>query len=87
MCRRDITRVCLGRPAAGPTACHAPPSPTDVPPPTHSLHCSMAAQVKYIWPIQQAVTDFGAQRKRLKLVRQQLGWRLLGCDLLECFEE
>ena len=47
----------------------------------------MAAQVKYIWPIQQAVTDFGAQRKRLKLVRQQLGWRLLGCDLLECFEE
>ncbi|PSC69720.1 Thylakoid lumenal kDa [Micractinium conductrix] len=48
---------------------------------------SMAAQVKYIWPIQQAVTDFGAQRKRLKLVRQQLGWRLLGCDLLECFEE
>ena len=41
----------------------------------------MAAQVKYIWPIQQAVTDFGAQRKRLKLVRQQLGWRLLGCDL------
>lgn len=48
---------------------------------------SMAAQVRYIWPIQQPVTDFGAQRERLKAVRQQLGWRLLGCDLLECYEE
>ncbi|PRW56608.1 Thylakoid lumenal kDa [Chlorella sorokiniana] len=48
---------------------------------------SMAAQVKYIWPIQQAVTDFGAQRQRLKEVRRRLGWRLLGCDLLECYEE
>lgn len=48
---------------------------------------SMAAQVKYIWPIQQPITDFGAQRERLKALRQQLGWRLLGCDLLECYEE
>lgn len=49
--------------------------------------CSMAAQVKYVWPIQQAITDFGAQRQRLKEVRSRLGWRILGCDLLECFEE
>ncbi|EFN54012.1 hypothetical protein CHLNCDRAFT_136040 [Chlorella variabilis] len=48
---------------------------------------SMAAQVKYVWPIQQAITDFGAQRQRLKEVRSRLGWRILGCDLLECFEE
>lgn len=48
---------------------------------------SMAAQVRYIWPIQQPITDFGVQRDRLKALRQQLGWRLLGCDLLECFEE
>ncbi|KAI7839251.1 hypothetical protein COHA_006949 [Chlorella ohadii] len=47
----------------------------------------MAAQVKYVWPIQQAVTDFGSQRQRLKEVRRRLGWRLLGCDLLECYEE
>lgn len=48
---------------------------------------SMAAQVKYIWPITQPITDFGSQRNRLKAVRQALGWRLLGCDLLECYEE
>lgn len=49
--------------------------------------CSMAAEVRWVWPIQQAVTDFGAQRQRLKEVRQRLGWRILGCDLIECFEE
>lgn len=47
----------------------------------------MATQVKYIWPIQQAVTDFGSQRQRLKQVRQRLGWRLIGCDLIECYGE
>lgn len=61
---------------------------------SHSRSCtrlsrspSMAAEVKYVWPIQQAVTDFGAQRQRLKEVRRRLGWRLLGCDLIECYEE
>eukprot|EP00887_Chlorella_sp_A99_P001189 scaffold14.g1189.t1 len=28
---------------------------------------SMAAEVKYIWPITQPITDFGSQRKRLQL--------------------
>ena len=57
------------------------------PSPPARLHCSMAANVKYIWPIQQPITDFGAQRQRLKDVRRRLGWRLTGCDLIECYEE
>ncbi|WIA19830.1 hypothetical protein OEZ85_005738 [Tetradesmus obliquus] len=47
---------------------------------------SMAGSVKYVWPIQQPLGDFDAQRKRLKLVRDELGWQIIGCELLECYQ-
>eukprot|EP01025_Chloroclados_australasicus_P055811 TRINITY_DN6851_c0_g2_i1.p3 TRINITY_DN6851_c0_g2~~TRINITY_DN6851_c0_g2_i1.p3 ORF type:complete len:224 (-),score=26.98 TRINITY_DN6851_c0_g2_i1:712-1383(-) len=47
---------------------------------------SMAGSVKYVWPIQQAVSDFGTQKKRLDMIRNDLGWRIVGCELLECYE-
>ncbi|DBA65675.1 hypothetical protein WJX79_001313 [Trebouxia sp. C0005] len=47
---------------------------------------SMAANVKYIWPLQAPLSDAGAQRKRLNAVRQQLGWQVIGCDYIECFQ-
>ncbi|BDA41940.1 probable thylakoid lumenal 17.9 kDa protein, chloroplastic [Coccomyxa sp. Obi] len=50
------------------------------------LYRSMAGSVKYIWPLQTAVSDLGTQRKRVESIRKALGWRLVGCDLLECYE-
>ncbi|KAL3132490.1 hypothetical protein ABBQ32_009038 [Trebouxia sp. C0010 RCD-2024] len=47
---------------------------------------SMAVNVKYIWPLQAPLADGGAQRKRLNAVRQQLGWQIIGCDYIECFQ-
>jgi hypothetical protein len=46
----------------------------------------VAGSVKYVWPLQTAVSDLGTQRKRVEAIRKELGWRLVGCDLLECFE-
>jgi uncharacterized protein (DUF1499 family) len=49
---------------------------------------SMAAEVKYIYPFQVPITDFGQQRKRIKALRSRLGWRIAGvCDLVECYSE
>ena len=42
--------------------------------------------VKYLWPIQQPVSDLDTQRKRLTAIREELGYRLVGCDLIECFQ-
>ena len=47
---------------------------------------SMAGGVKYIYPIQQPLSDFGEQLKRMKSVRADLGWKLTGCELIECYE-
>lgn len=47
---------------------------------------SMAVNVKYIWPLQAPLADGGAQRKRLNAVRQKLGWQIIGCDYIECFQ-
>lgn len=48
---------------------------------------SMAGSVKYIWPIQQPIGDFDAQRKRLGQIKSNLrGWRALGCELIECYQ-
>lgn len=41
--------------------------------------------VKYVWPIQQPLSDFGAQRKRMDAIRAATGWQLIGCELLECY--
>lgn len=46
----------------------------------------VAVNVKYIWPLQAPLADGGAQRKRLNAVRQQLGWQVIGCDYIECFQ-
>ena len=48
--------------------------------------CIVAVNVKYIWPLQAPLADGGAQRKRLNAVRQQLGWQVIGCDYIECFQ-
>ena len=48
--------------------------------------CVAAVNVKYIWPLQAPLADGGAQRKRLNAVRQQLGWQVIGCDYIECFQ-
>lgn len=46
----------------------------------------VAVNVKYIWPLQAPLADGGAQRKRLNAVRQKLGWQIIGCDYIECFQ-
>ena len=50
------------------------------------MYRSMAGKVQYIWPLQTPVSDLGVQRKRLRAIREALGWRLMGCELLECYE-
>lgn len=47
---------------------------------------SLAGGVKYVWPISQPLTDFGKQRERLEALRSELGWRVLGCELIECYD-
>jgi hypothetical protein len=48
---------------------------------------SIAGGVRYIYPLQQPVSDLDTQKKRMKAVRQMLQWPLVGCELIECFEE
>lgn len=49
---------------------------------------SQASKTTYIWPIQQPIGDFDAQKKRMARLRQSLGWKLLvgDCDLIECYD-
>lgn len=49
---------------------------------------SQGSSTKYIWPIQQPVSDLDAQRKRMAMLKEQLGWKLLvgSCSVLECYE-
>lgn len=49
---------------------------------------SQGSSTKYIWPIQQPVSDLDAQRKRMATLRETLGWKLLvgSCSVLECYE-
>eukprot|EP00193_Tetraselmis_chui_P001649 CAMPEP_0177763070 /NCGR_PEP_ID=MMETSP0491_2-20121128/6675_1 /TAXON_ID=63592 /ORGANISM="Tetraselmis chuii, Strain PLY429" /LENGTH=200 /DNA_ID=CAMNT_0019279153 /DNA_START=195 /DNA_END=797 /DNA_ORIENTATION=- len=50
------------------------------------LYRSMAGTVKYIWPLQQPLSDLDTQKKRMKRVREELGYRLVGCELIECYD-
>ena len=43
--------------------------------------------MRYLWPIQQPVTDLDTQKKRMRAIRSDLGWSLIGCELLECYDE
>lgn len=54
---------------------------------TGNQTCVGAGDVRYLWPIQQPVTDLDTQKKRMRAIRQDLGWSLIGCELLECYEE
>eukprot|EP00884_Botryococcus_braunii_P008593 jgi/Botrbrau1/17735/Bobra.0166s0153.3 len=47
---------------------------------------SMAGSVKYVWPLQTPVSDMGTQKKRIEAIRRQLGWPLIGCELIECYQ-
>ena len=47
---------------------------------------SQAGSVRYIWPLQQPISDLDTQRKRLKAIRQELGAQQVGCGLIECYE-
>eukprot|EP00747_Dinoflagellata_sp_TGD_P050354 gnl/TRDRNA2_/TRDRNA2_146706_c0_seq2.p1 gnl/TRDRNA2_/TRDRNA2_146706_c0~~gnl/TRDRNA2_/TRDRNA2_146706_c0_seq2.p1 ORF type:complete len:316 (+),score=32.10 gnl/TRDRNA2_/TRDRNA2_146706_c0_seq2:1-948(+) len=46
---------------------------------------SVSTTVKYVYPFYRPVSDFGEQRKRLEMIRQELGWSLVGCELGECY--
>lgn len=37
-------------------------------------------------PPQQPISDLGTQRKRLVQIREEVGWQVIGCELLECFQ-
>ena len=47
---------------------------------------SQAGSVRYVWPLQQPISDLDTQRKRLKAIRQELGAQQVGCELIECYE-
>jgi hypothetical protein len=47
---------------------------------------SMAGSVRYVWPIQTPLSDGGAQRKRMQAIRERLGWQVIGCELIECYQ-
>ncbi len=51
---------------------------------THTYH-TCTGSVKYLWPLTLPITDGGAQKKRLDAIRRQLDWRLVGCELIECY--
>lgn len=51
------------------------------------LFRSFAMDVKYVYPFMTPIGDLGEQTKRLRRIRDALGWRVRGCDdsLDECF--
>ena len=48
---------------------------------------ALAGDVRYVWPITQPVTDLDTQKKRMQRIRRELGWLLVGCELVECYDE
>jgi len=42
---------------------------------------------KYLYPLQTPILDRNAQPKRMAAIRKELGWRLVGCELIECYSE
>jgi hypothetical protein len=50
------------------------------------LYRSFAMDVKYVYPFMTPVSDLGEQSKRLRRIRESLGWQILGCELVECFQ-
>ena len=50
------------------------------------VYRSLAGSVRYAGWITQPISDFGKQRDRMRDLRARLGWSLIGCELLECYE-
>lgn len=48
---------------------------------------SLATTVQYVYPFMTPVSDFGEQKKRMERIRQEVGWRRVGCELEECDSE
>lgn len=46
----------------------------------------MRPQVIYVYPFTTPVGDFGVQKARLARLRAELKWRILGCELIECYD-
>lgn len=46
----------------------------------------LLGKVKYIYPFQQPISDFGMQKKRVEKIREVLGWKKVGCELIECYQ-
>ena len=42
--------------------------------------------VQFLYPLQRPLGDFNMQRRRLEKLRETLGYRLVGCELLECYQ-
>jgi len=42
--------------------------------------------VQYLYPFQTPISDGFAQRKRMETIRQALGWKQVGCELVECYQ-
>ena len=49
------------------------------------LYKSAAGGARFIWPVTEPVSEGGIQRQRAELLREALGWQLVGCELVECY--
>ncbi|GAQ79288.1 hypothetical protein KFL_000270480 [Klebsormidium nitens] len=47
---------------------------------------SIAEKVIFVYPFTTPISDLDAQRKRMEQLRQEIGWRLVGCELIECYQ-
>ena len=46
---------------------------------------SCAGSAQFVYPFMTPVSDGGLQRRRLQQLREALRWRLVGCELVECY--
>jgi hypothetical protein len=46
-----------------------------------------AGDVRYMWPLTQPISDLDTQKKRMQQLRKDIGWSLIGCELVECYDE
>ena len=51
------------------------------------LYRSIAGDVRYLYPFTTPLPDNDAQPGRMKSLRKELGFKLVGCELVECYEE
>jgi len=50
------------------------------------LFRSFERQPKFIYPFQTPIGDLGRQKNRLKALREAIGARVVGCELIECYD-